>query len=151
MQMRDRNVTIAGVRSGAFQRYDHAETTAALARVEALAKLMDSAFAIPGSNIRIGLDAIIGIVPVIGDLISQVISSYIIWEARRLGVSRWTMGRMIANSAVDTVVGAVPFVGDLFDIGFRANMKNLALLKAHLARNGYTTSGRTIEGRAERI
>ncbi len=144
-------MTNVGVRSGAFQRYDHADTAAALARVEALAKLMDSAFAIPGSNIRIGLDAVIGIVPVIGDLISQAISSYIIWEARRLGVSRWTMGRMIANSAVDTVVGVVPFIGDLFDIGFRANMKNLALLKAHLARNGYVAGGQVIEGTAERV
>jgi len=61
------------------------------------------------------------------------------------------MGRMIANSAVDTVVGVVPFVGDLFDIGFRANMKNLALLKAHLAHSGYASGGRVIEGKAERI
>ena len=144
-------MTRVGVRSGAFQRYDHPETEAAVARVEALAKLMDSAFAIPGSNIRIGLDAVIGVIPVLGDLISQMISSYIIWEARRLGVSRWTMGRMIANSAIATVIGAVPFVGDLFDIGFRANMKNLALLKAHLARHGHAANGQVIEGNVERV
>ncbi len=143
-------MTLQGVRTGAFERYDHAESEAALARVEALATLMDSAIKIPGSNFRIGLDAVIGLVPVIGDLISQVIASYIIWEARRLGVSRWTMARMIGNSAIDTVVGAIPLVGDAFDIGFRANMKNLALLKAHLARNGYAR-GNIIEGRAERV
>lgn len=144
-------MTSVGVRSGAFERYDHAETEAAVARVEALAKLMDSAITIPGSNIRIGLDAVIGIVPVIGDLISQAIASYIIWEARRLGVSRWTMARMIGNSAIDTVVGAIPLVGDAFDIGFRANMKNLALLKAHLAKHGHAARGPIIEGRAERV
>ena len=125
-----------GTRSGSHARYDHAETEAAVARVEALAILMDSAVTIPGSNLRIGLDAIIGLLPVIGDLISQAIASYIIWEARRLGVSRLTMGRMIANSAIDTVIGAVPLVGDIFDIGFRSNLKNLALLKAHLAKTG---------------
>ena len=144
-------MTNEGVRSGSFQRYEHAETTAAVARIEALAKLMDSAFSIPGSNVRIGLDAVIGLVPVVGDLVSQAIASYIIWEARRLGVSRWIMGRMIANSAVDTVVGAIPIVGDLFDIGFHANMKNLALLKAHLVRTGYPVGGPVIEGMAKRI
>ncbi len=144
-------MTTMGVRSGAFERYDHASAAASLARIEMLAKLMDSAFTIPGSNVRIGLDAIIGLVPVLGDLISQAISSYIIWEARRIGVSRWTMGRMIANTAIDTVVGFVPFVGDLFDIGFRANMRNLELLKAHMAQRGVTAGSKVIEGTADRL
>jgi len=121
------------------ERYSHPETEAAVARVEAVARIMDSMFEIPGTKVRVGLDAIIGIVPIIGDLISQVISSYIIWEARQLGVSRFTLARMMANSAIDTVVGIIPFAGDAFDIYFRANLKNLALLKAHLAKHGHVS------------
>src|SRR6187549_1328370 len=112
-------------------RYVDTEIEAALARCEALARIMDSIVEIPGTKVRIGFDAMLGLVPVIGDLLSQAISSYIIWEARRLGVSRFTMARMIGNSAIDTIVGIVPFVGDAFDVVFRANMKNLALLRAH--------------------
>jgi hypothetical protein len=108
---------------------------ASLARLDALARLMDSAVAIPGTNIRLGLDALIGLVPVAGDLVSNVISTYIVWEARRLGVSRLTVARMLANTAVDTVIGAIPILGDAFDVAFRGNMRNLALLRAHIARN----------------
>jgi len=140
-----------GAQFGSFERYHHASREASLARLEALAKLMDNAVAIPGSNIRFGLDAMIGLVPVIGDLVSQAIASYIIWEARRLGVSRWTMMRMIANSAVDTAVGIVPVVGDLFDIHFRANMRNLELLRAHMKRTGLSANGPIIEGTAQRL
>lgn len=119
------------------ERYSNSDIEAALARVEAVAHFMDDLFVIPGTKVRVGLDAMIGMVPVVGDLISQAISSYIIWEARRLGVSRFTMSRMIANSAIDTVVGIVPFVGDAFDVAFRANRKNLALLKGHLEKHGH--------------
>jgi hypothetical protein len=120
-------------------RYVDPEIEAALARVEALARMMDSIVEIPGTKVRIGFDAMLGLVPVLGDLLSQAISSYIIWEARRLGVSRFTMARMIGNSAIDTVVGIVPFVGDAFDVVFRANMKNLALLRAHLEKHGHVS------------
>lgn len=120
-------------------RYVDPEIEAALARVEALARMMDSIVEIPGTKVRIGFDAMLGLVPVLGDLLSQAISSYIIWEARRLGVSRFTMARMIGNSAVDMVVGIVPFVGDAFDVVFRANMKNLALLRAHLEKQGHVS------------
>lgn len=105
----------------------------ALARLDALATLLDSLVKIPGTNVRIGLDALIGLVPVVGDIASQAVSGYLIWEARRLGASRLVIGRMIANSAVDTVVGAVPFLGDAFDVAFRANKRNVALLRDHLA------------------
>jgi hypothetical protein len=127
----------------------------AVARVEALARLMDSAFTLPGTNVRLGLDAALGLVPVVGDLVSQAIASYIIWEARRLGVSKLTLARMIGNSAIDTIVGMVPFAGDAFDVLYRANRKNLALLRAHLEQNGYAAKGvrrgPIIEGRATRI
>lgn len=109
------------------------ELDESVARLDALANVLDSLVTIPGTNVRIGVDALIGLVPVVGDVLSQAISGYLIWEARRLGASRFVIGRMIANSAVDTVVGAVPFVGDAFDVAFRANKRNVALLKQHLA------------------
>ena len=118
------------------ERIDEAEVEAAYKRIAALARVMDSIVAIPGTNVRIGVDAVLGLVPVVGDVISQAISSYIIWEARRLGVSRWTMARMIGNSLVDMGIGAVPLLGDAFDVAFRANLRNLALLKADLERKG---------------
>ncbi len=118
------------------ERIDMDEAEAAYARIEALARAMDSIVVIPGTNVRIGFDALLGLVPVVGDIVSQAISSYIIWEARRLGVSRWTMARMIGNSLVDMTIGAVPVVGDAFDVAFRANMRNLALLKGEMERKG---------------
>jgi hypothetical protein len=104
----------------------------AISRLDALATVMDSLVTIPGTNVRIGVDALLGLVPVIGDIASQAISGYLIWEARRLGASKLVIGRMIANSAVDTVIGAVPFLGDAFDVAFRANKRNVALLRTHL-------------------
>ena len=136
------------------ERYIDPNVEASVARIEVLSKLMDSAFTIPGTNTRMGLDAIIGLVPVVGDLLSQAVSSYIIWEARKLGVSRLTIARMIGNSLLDTAVGSIPFAGDAFDVFFRANMKNLALLKAHLTKHGHVirsgASGPIIEGHAIR-
>ena len=112
------------------------EADAAYARVAALARVMDSMVAIPGTKIRLGVDALLGLVPVIGDVVSHAISSYIIWEARRIGVSRWTMARMVGNSLTDFAIGIVPLVGDAFDVAFRANMRNLALLKREMERKG---------------
>lgn len=137
------------------ERYSDPEIAASVARIDALARLMDDLFLIPGTNVRVGLDAMIGLVPIVGDLISQAVSSYIIWEARRLGVSRFTMGRMIANSAVDTLVGMVPFAGDAFDVAFRANRKNLRLLKGHLEKHGHVRrsadAGPVIDVTARRV
>jgi hypothetical protein len=124
-----------------------------LDRLEALAKLLDSAFLVPGTNIRMGLDGVIGLVPVVGDLISGAISSYLIWEARRLGASRWVIGRMAANTLIDTTIGAIPIVGDAFDVMFRTNVKNLTLLRKHLARKGLVPpgSGTVIDAQAVRV
>ena len=122
----------------AIEKMTDFELEAALARVEIVARMMDSMFEIPGTRIRIGVDALIGMIPILGDLISQAISSYIIWEAKQLGVSKFTLARMIGNSAIDTIVGMIPFAGDAFDVAFRANMKNLALLKAHIEKHGRT-------------
>jgi hypothetical protein len=128
-------------------------TEQSLARLDALAKLFDSAFVIPGTNIRMGLDGIIGLVPIAGDLVSALMSSYLIWEARQLGASRWVIGRMMTNTLIDTTIGAIPLLGDAFDIAFRTNMRNLTLLRKHLARKGMVGhgSGRVIEGEAMRL
>src|SRR5260221_10596705 len=82
------------------------------ARIEALAKLLDSAIRIPGTNVVMGIDAVLGLVPVIGDAISGAIASYIIWEARRLGAPRWLIARMAMNTTLDTLVGSIPVFGD---------------------------------------
>ena len=126
-------------------------TEESVTRLEALARLMDGSFVIPGTNFRLGLDAIMGLVPVAGDVISGLISSYLIWEARRLGAPRWLIARMMANTFIDTTLGAIPVVGDAFDILFRGNMKNMALLRRHMEKRGLTPPvGRVIEGDAVR-
>lgn len=126
-------------------------TQQSLARLEALAQLMDGAFVIPGTKVRVGLDAIIGLVPIAGDLIASLVSSYLIWEARQLGASRWVIGRMIANTTIDTLFGVVPIVGDAFDVLFQANLKNLALLRRHLEKRGRLGGARIIEGEVVRL
>ena len=103
-----------------------------IARIDALATLMDTAFLIPGTQIRFGLDALIGLIPGIGDAITTVISLFIVSEARALGAPPLLIARMVANVAFDGVVGAVPLVGDAFDVAFRANRRNMALLRVHL-------------------
>jgi hypothetical protein len=120
-----------------------------VARLEALAHLLDSAFLIPGTNQRVGLDAILGLVPFIGDLVSTALSSYIIWEARQLGLPRWKIARMIGNVAIDTTIGAIPLIGDMFDVVFRANRMNMKIIRSHLERNGGLP--RTINAEAVRI
>lgn len=105
-----------------------------IARIDALATLMDTALVVPGTNIRFGLDALIGLFPGIGDAITTAISLYIVSEARALGAPPLLIGRMLANVAVDGLVGAVPLVGDAFDVAFRANRRNMALLRDHLDR-----------------
>ncbi len=103
-----------------------------LARITLLAKLMDNAFVIPGLNRRVGLDSVIGLVPGVGDAISAALASYIIWEARQLGLPRWKIARMIGNVAVDTALGAIPLAGDVFDIFFKANERNMRIIHEHL-------------------
>ncbi len=133
-------------------RLDPRELEQAVARLDTLAGILDSVVRIPGTDIRIGVDALVGLVPVLGDFVTTAMSSYIIYEARRLGASRWTLSRMAANTSIDAVVGAVPIVGDVFDVMFRANRKNMVLLKRHLERQGGSgSSSVTIDGTASRI
>jgi hypothetical protein len=100
-----------------------------LARLEALAKLLDVAFILPGTNIRYGIDGLIGLIPVVGDIITTAISLWLVREARALGAPWHVTARMLANVAVDGVVGLVPVAGDAFDVMFRANVKNVRLLR----------------------
>ena len=121
----------------------------AVARLEGLSRLLDSAIQIPGTKQRVGIDALLGLIPGIGDLVSTALSSYLIWEARNLGLPRWKIARMIANVAADTAVGAIPFAGDVFDVFFRANRRNMKILRDHLERTGALP--KTIDGQAVRV
>ena len=96
-----------------------------------IAELLDGQFRIPGTDIEFGLDAIIGLVPGIGDVISGGISMWLIREARRLGAPRWLIARMIWNVAVDVGVGIVPVFGDMLDVAWKANRMNMELLSQH--------------------
>ena len=101
-------------------------------RIEALESLLERAFIVPGTRLPVGLDAIVGLVPVAGDLVAAALGLYLVWEARNLGMPKWKLARMIANVGFDTLVGAVPFAGDLFDFLFRSNSRNLKIIRKHL-------------------
>ncbi len=111
---------------------DTAERRATLKRIRTLSRLMDNAIRIPIIGYRIGLDAIIGLVPVSGDLVSAAFSAYIIFLAARFGLPRQIMRQMIFNVGLDTAIGFVPLLGDLFDSAYKSNIRNLALLEKHL-------------------
>jgi hypothetical protein len=113
-------------------------------RVEALELLLERAFVIPGTKIPFGLDSVIGLVPVLGDLITAAMGAYMVWEARNLGMSKWALTRMAANVGIDTLIGAIPIVGDAFDLVWRSNSKNLRIIRKHLDKHHPGT--RIIEG-----
>lgn len=112
-------------------------------RLMMLERIMESAIRLPG-NQRVGLDAFIGFVPVVGDLLSATIGTYLVWEARNLGMSRWACARMLARVGFDTVLGAVPVAGDLFDLFYRSNSRNLKRVLAYL--DAHHPSAAMIEG-----
>jgi hypothetical protein len=111
----------------------HPTTENDLDRLHRLARRMDYAFRIPLLGVRLGWDSILGLVPGVGDVLALAPAGYIIKEARRMGASAPVLGRMGANVGIDMVIGAIPLVGDLFDIGWKANTRNVALLRDHLA------------------
>lgn len=119
-------------RVGRVTRLPRAETdrSRALAEVEALAWLLDNSIPVPMTGgRRFGIDALIGFVPGVGDLVSAGLGLFVVWRGARVGVPRIVVARMLANSAIDLVVGAIPFAGDAFDLWFKANTRNLALMR----------------------
>ncbi|MDQ3689617.1 MAG: DUF4112 domain-containing protein [Chloroflexota bacterium] len=115
-----------------------------LAEVETLAWLLDNSIPVPGTGRRFGIDALIGFVPVVGDLVSGGIGLYVVWRGSRLGLPRVVVARMLANSAIDIAIGAIPFIGDAFDLWFKANTRNLGLIRSHLERPDASTRGEWI-------
>ncbi|WP_449471135.1 DUF4112 domain-containing protein [Sphingobium chungangianum] len=113
-------------------------------RIEAMEAMLEGLFVIPGTNRRVGLDSLVGLIPVVGDLATAAMGAWIVWEARNLGMSKWQLTRMAANVGFDTVVGAIPFAGDVFDFLFKSNTKNLRIIRKHLDKHHPSTV--TIEG-----
>ena len=99
------------------------------ARLEAIGNLLDTAFIVPGTNVRYGIDGLIGLIPVFGDIITTAIALWVVREARALGAPRHLVAWMLANVAIDGAVGAVPLVGDAFDVAFKANVRNIRMLR----------------------
>lgn len=101
-------------------------------RVEALEKLLEGLFVIPGTNRRIGLDVILDLIPVAGDAAAAALGGYMVWEARNLGMSKSQMARMAGNVGIDFLLGLIPWIGAVPDFFFRSNSRNLKIIKRHL-------------------
>jgi hypothetical protein len=106
--------------------------------LRSVAHWLDSAFTIPGTRIRVGLDPLIGLIPGAGDVVGGIASLYVLYVAIQLGAPGSVVARIALNAAIDAAVGAVPLLGDLFDVGWRANTRNLALLEGWLQRPAQT-------------
>jgi hypothetical protein len=104
-------------------------------RIEAMERLLEGLFVIPGTNRRFGLDVILDFIPVGGSVIAAVMGSWLAWEARNLGMPRHTYARMAGNIGVDALLGAIPWVGAIPDYFFRSNTRNLKIIKRHLDRH----------------
>jgi len=113
-------------------------------RVEAMEKILERMFVIPGLNRPVGLDVILDFVPVVGDIAGAALGSYLVWEARNLGMSKWQMSRMAGNVGIDFLLGAIPWVGAIPDFLFRSNSRNLKIIKRHLDK--HHAAGATVEG-----
>jgi Domain of unknown function (DUF4112) len=113
-------------------------------RIEIMERLLERSFKVPGTNMPVGLDSVIGLVPVAGDLIAAALGLYVVWEARNLKMSKFQIARMAANIGIDTMIGAVPVAGDLFDFLFQSNTRNLRIIRRHLDKHHPDT--RIIEG-----
>jgi hypothetical protein len=116
-------------------------------RLITLTRLMDSAIDVPVLRTKVGLDALLGIVPVAGDLLSAAVGVYLIAQARELGASRWLQAKMASNLVLDATVGAVPLAGDVFDVYFRAHRRNLKLLQKELGEPFIESAGGPVSRR----
>jgi len=108
--------------------------------------LLERLFVIPGTKQTVGLDVILDLVPVVGDIAAAALGTYIVWEARNLGMSKWQISRMAGNVGVDWLLGLIPFVGAIPDFFFRSNTRNIRMIKRHLDKHHAGTA--TIEGQA---
>jgi hypothetical protein len=113
-------------------------------RVEALEKLLERMFVIPGTKQTVGLDVILDLIPIAGDIVAAALGAYIVWEARNLGMSRWQIARMAGNVGFDWLLGLIPWVGAIPDFFFRSNSRNLKMIKRHLDKHHASTA--TVEG-----
>jgi hypothetical protein len=102
--------------------------------LQQLAHVLDAAVRIPGTNIRFGLDAVLGLIPGAGDMLGGVLSAFIVLKAANAGAPRSVIARMVMNVAIDSIVGAVPILGDLFDVGWKSNTRNVQLLQRYVER-----------------
>jgi hypothetical protein len=110
----------------------------ALRRLDSLSYLLDNSIRVPGTNARFGVDAVIGLIPGFGDAAGAVMSAYIVIQAARLGAPVTSLIRMLLNVGIEALFGAVPFLGDLFDAAFKANARNVAILRREMERPGST-------------
>ncbi len=113
-------------------------------RIEAMERLLERAFVIPGTNKRFGVDVLLDLIPVAGSAVGAVLGAYIMWEARNLGLSKWQFVRMGGNIGFDALLGAIPFIGAIPDFFFKSNSRNLRIIKRHLDKHHPATA--TIEG-----
>jgi hypothetical protein len=118
-------------------------------RVEAMEKVLERLFVIPGTKREVGLDVILDLVPVVGDFAAAALGAYIVWEARNLGMPKWKIARMAGNVGFDWALGLIPWVGAIPDFFFRSNTRNLRIVKRHLDKHHANTA--TIDGRVTRL
>ena len=115
---------------------------AEIERLEKLARMLDASVRVPFTNFRVGADSIVGLIPGIGDLTTSFFSSWILYQAWQMGVSKGAMAKMLGNVGIDLLVGAIPVAGDLFDAAYKANLRNLTILKKELTDNKTSRSRR---------
>jgi hypothetical protein len=108
-------------------------------RIEAMEQMLEGLFVVPGTQRRVGLDSLVGLIPVVGDIATAAMGAWLVWEARNLGMSKWQLARMAGNVGFDTLIGAIPFAGDAFDFFFKSNTKNLRIIRRHLDRHHPST------------
>lgn len=123
------------------RRRPHHTDARRIARAESLAELLDARFTIPGTSWRFGLDGLLGLIPGAGDLLTAILAAIIVLDAIRLGCSKRTIARMLMNIGIDAIAGAVPVVGDVFDVAYKANLKNLRLMQADIHARGREPGG----------
>lgn len=136
MKGMNRNAHAFGTTTAALDRLPLGRDPASVRqRIEAMERLLEGVATIPGINYRIGLDALLGLIPVAGDVISAALGAWLVWEARNLGMSRWQLARMFGRVGFDALLGMVPLIGDAADLLYRSNTRNLATIKRHLDRH----------------